>query len=145
MRPQHDYAAINNIKRLKPQKKMPDGSFGSLKRGTFSVLNNAESFPIWKTTLGPIAVLRDNPENNNAKSHLAAKFSEHANGVIRMWTKDGKKYTGHWARKCRGIQHLISGGVRPIIQTTLEITKLVGAQRRPVLIREMAGLPNTRH
>ena len=102
MRPQHDYAAINNIKRLKPQKKMPDGSFGSLKRGTFSVLKNAESFPIWKTTLGPIAVLRDNPGNNNAKSHFAAKFSAHANGVIRMWTKDGKKYTGHWARKCRG-------------------------------------------
>ena len=102
MRPQHDNVAINIIKGLKPQKKMPDGSFGSIKSGTFSVLKNAESLPIWKTTLGPIAVLRDNPEKDHDKSHFVAKFSEHASGVIRMWTKDGKKYSGHWARKCRG-------------------------------------------
>ena len=102
MRPQHDYAAMDILKGLKPKKKMPDGSFGSLTSGTFSVLKNAAGLPIWKTTLGPIAVMRDNPKNDNDKSHFAAKFSEHANGVIRMWTKDGKKYSGHWARKCRG-------------------------------------------
>jgi hypothetical protein len=102
MRPQHDYAAMNIVKGLKPKKKMPDGSFGSVKSGTFSILKNVESLPIWKTTLGPIAIMRDDPKNDNDKSHFAAKFSEHANGVIRMWTKDGKKYTGHWARKCRG-------------------------------------------
>ena len=102
MRPQHDYAAMDILKGLKPKKKMPDGSFGSLTSGTFSVLKNAAGLPIWKTTLGPIAVMRDNPKNDNDKSHFAAKFSEHANGVIRMWTKDGKKYRGHWARKCRG-------------------------------------------
>ena len=101
-RPQWDYAAMNIGKGLKPVRKMNDGSLGSLKMGTFSVLKNEKGFPVWKTTLGPIAVFRDNPKIGDDKVHFAAKFSEHANGIIKMWTKDGKKYSGRWARKCRG-------------------------------------------
>ena len=102
MRPQYDYAAMNIVKGLKPGRKMEDGSLGSLKSGTFSVLKNEKGLPVWKTTLGPIAVFRDDPKIGDGKVHFAAKFAEHANGIIRMRTKDGKKYTGNWARKCRG-------------------------------------------
>lgn len=101
-RPQWDNVAMNIVKGLKPVKRMSDGSLGSLKTGTFSVLKNEKGLPVWKTTLGPIAVFRDNPKIGGNKVHFAAKFSEHANGIIKMRTKDGKKYSGHWARKCRG-------------------------------------------
>ena len=101
-RPQWDNVAMNIGKGLKPVKRMSDGSLGSLKTGTFSVLKNEKGLPVWKTTLGPIAVFRDNPKIGGNKVHFAAKFSDHANGIIKMRTKDGKKYSGHWARKCRG-------------------------------------------
>ncbi len=105
MRPYWKYGdtTIENLENFKPQKKMPDGSFGSSNPwGNFSVLKNKKGLPIWLTTLGPIQVFRDNTNFGGNEAQFAAKFSQHSNGVIRLWTEDGKAYHGYWARKCHG-------------------------------------------
>ena len=89
--------AVVNL--INAQLRSPGIYVGGKNRGNASILNAPADKAIWQTTLGPMAVYRDDPAVEG-KPQFIAKWNEHLHGIVRMFTKDGVNYEGTYVRQC---------------------------------------------
>ena len=72
---------------------------GGTERGSASILQAPQDKPVWQTNMGPMAVYRDDT-SVKGKHQFIAKWNEHLNGIVKMFTKDGVNYNGIYTRQC---------------------------------------------